>query len=90
MASESLVSWWNEQLPHIMEQVAVDDAAGKKGRFEWGQMVWQELEMWEKLGEPVGPDELEWIVKRRGFNAVKSAFLLRGLRHLGLWMNAKE
>lgn len=48
MASQSLVDWWNERLPFIEAQARADDAAGKNGNFEWGQMVWQELEMWER------------------------------------------
>lgn len=43
-----------------------------------------------EIAEPVDADELDWIVKRRGFNEVKLAFLLGGLQHLGLWNDTKN
>lgn len=85
MASEKLVDWWNGQLEKIQARID-DESLIKDYRFKWGQLIFQELDMWEVLGNPVyGDGGLDFIVNRRGFTEFQRDFLVRGLKHLGLW-----
>lgn len=85
MASEKLVDWWNHKLFEIiLVRIRLSDDP-KDTFFFWGQLVWQELRMWESIGKSVNSGDLDFIVNRRGFSMFQRQFLIEGLENLGLW-----
>lgn len=80
MASRALVEWWNARAAKIEACCSTREEA-----FSWGQLVWQELEMWERIGKPVGESEVDFMVRRRGFTVEQKVFLTEGLKALNLW-----
>lgn len=77
-----LVDWWNERVP-MLEALVLTSTDPKDTVFYWSQLVYQELDMWRMIGDPV-TDELDFIVNRRGFTPRQREFLVDGLKHLGL------
>lgn len=77
-----LVDWWNERVP-MLEALVLTSTDPKDTVFYWSQLVYQELNMWRMIGDPV-TDELDFIVNRRGFTPRQREFLVEGLQHLGL------
>jgi len=80
--SRELVDWWNSRTGWIWEQMRTGDT---DTCFKWEHLVWQELWMWEKLGEKVAPEDLDWMAQHRGFSPVQKDFLIEGLEVIGLW-----
>ena len=71
---------WNADLGRIRS-----DAAGTPdGEFKWGQLVWQEITMYTRLGEQVQPAEFEHLCERRGFTPAMRGYLREMLAHIGL------
>ena len=87
MATKKLLDWWNERADDVEARIeaAPDSEDSKDTYFYWSQLVWQELGMWENLGNMVGDSEMDFMVNRRGFTPDQRAFLVEGLTHLGLW-----
>ena len=84
MATQLLVDWWNERAPEIEERIRTSNDP-KDDAFYWGQLVWQELDMYERLGQRVTEEDLNFIILRRGFTEEQQRYLREGLIHLGLY-----
>lgn len=76
---DKAVEWWNERVPWIQEQIAKD--RDQNSQFKWTQLVWQEIQMYCKIGNV---EDLEELCRRRGFNKTQRIFLRKALGHVGL------
>lgn len=86
MPSRGLVDWWNGQLDAIEAAIRRSPKPRAVATFTWSQLVWQELCMWELLDpSDIEAGELDWMVRRRGFDEEQRAFLIQGLKHIGKW-----
>jgi len=56
-----------------------------KREFHWFQLIYQEILMYLKINKKVTPDDLEWLIKRRGFNEVEANYLKEILKYIKLY-----
>lgn len=52
--------------------------------FKWNQLVWQEILMWNSLGDPVTQSDFLFICDRRGFSLVQRRYLEEMLEFMKL------
>lgn len=71
---------WNADIPLIWAMAE----ASHDGPFKWGQLVWQEIQMYIDLAKQVDPSEFDNLCKRRGFDAMMREYLAGMLRHVGI------
>jgi len=79
------VKKWNKDLIYIQSQTLLTE----NGEFKWGQLVWQEIDMYCRLGKIVDNEELDWLCQRRGFNVEMRMYLVCMLQHIGLYPSLK-
>jgi hypothetical protein len=82
-----LVEWWNERIPTIENRIREVGAEPYEPEsvWSWGQLVWQELVMWNQIGKPVNNADMDFMIRRRSFTPYQRDFLIEGLTHLKLW-----
>ena len=71
---------WNADIPLIRAMAGVNH----DGPFKWGQLVWQEIQMYIDLAKQVDPSEFDNLCKRRGFDDMMREYLTGMLRHVGI------
>lgn len=81
---KKIVAWWNEQIP-MMEADIKSSADPSAETFKWSQLVWQEIAMYNQIGEQVDADEFDWLCKRRGFSDLQRKTLAEALALTGLY-----
>ena len=52
--------------------------------FYWNQLIKQEIRMFIQIGQKVTDEDIEWLVKRRGFTDIEEAYLRSTMNHVGL------
>lgn len=52
--------------------------------FYWSQLVWQEIDMYARLGEQVDLEEFTSLCTRRGFTLNEQNYLYDMLKYIGL------
>lgn len=77
---------WNKDLAWLQEQADKDE----KGLFYWGQLVNQEISMWASIAKKFTMDEVDALVKMRGFNEVQKQYLIDHAKLMGLLVSDKE
>lgn len=78
---------WNAEAEVLMEaEIAAEPDEGKQKRipFMWSQIVWQEIDMWNRLDKIVTTDEFESICNRRGFSQPQRDYLEEIMVHIDL------
>lgn len=81
-----LIDFWNDNLEFIGEQIKEElknDSNNNSG-FKWGQLVQQEIFMYNRLNKQLEYKEFNELCIRRGFNAVQREFIVDALRSVGL------
>lgn len=75
------VKKWNNDVEWITSQLKTSDDV-----FKWTQLVWQEIVMWIRIGDPTKPqEELDWLADRRGFSETQKAYLRSMMKHVWMW-----
>lgn len=76
------VKKWNADLDYINRKIGTSE----KLLFSWHQLVWQEIDMWIRMGDPYKPkEEFIELVNRRGFDLDQRAYLREMMQHVGMW-----
>lgn len=73
-----LVEWWNSKADFIVDDISkTDPKTGQYGSytFSWTQMVWQEIDMWTRLYQPVSFNEFKAICQRREFTRAQAELI---------------
>ena len=89
------INKWNKDIPYIQKCIDEDNKVlpeipeGESYRthrlFYWQQLVWQEVKMYIRIGQPVDLKEFIQLCSRRGFTLNEQNYLRDLLRHVGLW-----
>ncbi len=58
--------------------------------FYWKQLVWQEIDMYIKLGEQVTKEDFNCLIKRRGFDKYMINYLREMIIYVGLGKEIKS
>ena len=80
-----LVHRWNRDAKTWMRELVDSSPDPERAFFYWSQLVWQELWSCVHHGIKMGPEEFEWLCKRRGFDERQTAYLRERLQGLSLW-----
>ena len=74
------VAKWNKEIPEMLESCCEELC------FKWGQLVWQEIDMWIRIGDPYTPKkEMDWMCERRGFSPEQRAYLIEMMTYVGMY-----
>jgi len=73
------VKRWNESIAPMISELPVDE------QLKWDQLVWQEIDMWIRIGEhAVVKREFEHVCERRKFNDTQRSVLRSMMAHVGM------
>ena len=79
-----VVEWWNARVDFMVQIIQAADDPDME-HFKWSQLVWQEIEMFIRLGKKIKVGDMKWICRRRGFSAAQTQMLKDAMAHVGLW-----
>lgn len=79
-----VVEWWNARVDFMIQIIQAAEDPDME-HFKWSQLVWQEIEMFIRLGKEIKVGDMNWICHRRGFSAAQKQMLEDAMAHVGLW-----
>jgi len=87
--------WWNARTDEI--EIAIENTPAGEGlghynsvTFQWTQIVFQEIEMWTRIGLKVDENELLLMAEGREFTIYQLNFVRRYLIDANLWNYGDE
>ena len=83
-----VVDFWNSTVE--MRQDFIDSSKDENRGFKWNHLVWQEINMWIRIGKQVTYNDFKDIVERRGFDYNMAKYLLTLIEYAGLDKKLKD
>lgn len=75
---------WNSDIPYINECIEKESTEDNHRGFYWNQLVWQEINMYIRMGEKIAVNEFCWLCDRRGFTLLEQNYLQSMMQYIGL------